>query len=230
MSGGVAIQSGRGAIALMNAHRISDADDADLYPTQPWGARAGGELIKLLDPRAIDAWECACGPGHMAYGLEPYFDHVRTSDRFDYGGNRLYDFTSDAPPPFRCDWVVTNPPFKHAGAFIRKAWDRADRGVALLMRAAALESIGRHSVLFGCAPLTVFAPFSERLPMHKERLEPDGSTAAFYAWFVFLKPPLEPQRFMVRIGDQLWPATMPIGPGTRRRLTRAGDRKRWGCA
>jgi len=214
---------GPGHRALMSAHRRSGGDEADFYPTPPWAARAGGELIKRIDPRAVDAWECACGPGHMAYGLEPYFDVVWTSDRFDYGGNRLFDFVRGGEAPFRCDWIVTNPPFNEALAFIERGLALADRGVALLMRAAALESRERYDAMFGERGLAVFAPFCERAPMHKDRWEPDGSTAAFYAWFVWLQPG-------VGEANAVRPVVMPIPPGTRRRLTRAGDRSRWGCA
>lgn len=206
------------------ASRDPDADDRDFFPTPPWGARAGAELIKALDPAARSVWEPACGAGHMAHGLADYFDTVRASDAYLYDGNVIHDFLGDAPPPFGAvDWIVTNPPFAEAEAFIRRAHRMARRGVALLMRAAVLEGQGRHGVLFGDCPLTVFSPFSERLPMHKGRYCTETSTASWYAWFIFLKPALRPQRFMVRIGDAWRPATAPIAPGARVRLFRRSD-------
>lgn len=219
----------RNRLAVM-AHRQPTAeDDPDFFPTPPWGGRAGGELIRRLDPTAgLVVWECACGAGHMAHGLRDYFPVVRMSDAYGYDGNVLHDFLGGGPTPFTADWIVTNPPFAHLEAFVRIAWAQARRGVALLMRAGALESIGRYSLLYRDCPLTVFAPFSERLPMHRGRWEPEGSSAAFYAWFLFLKPVLRPARFMARIGGELYPATVPIPPGTEARLTRPGDAAAFG--
>lgn len=220
-----------------NSHRVVMAsrqptapDDPDFFPTPPWGARAGGELIKRLDPRAGICWEPACGAGHMAHGLDDYFRLVCRTDKYAYDGNWLHDFLGDVPAPVADpEWIVTNPPFAELEAFVRRAWSLSTRGVALLMRAAALESVGRHSLLYRDCPLTVFAPFSERLPMAKGRWEPDGSTAAFYAWFVWLKPSLRPHRFMARIGGEWFPATVPIPPGTEARLTHPDDARLFGA-
>jgi hypothetical protein len=207
------------------ASRLPAADETDFYPTPPWGARAGGELIRRFDPFGGRCWwEPACGALHMAHGLRDYAPQLVISDAYRYGGGYpLYDFRSEAPPPFSADWVATNPPFLDIEVFIRRAYARATRGVALLMRAALLETVGRYSLLYRDCPLTAFAPFSERLPMHKGRYEDDGSTATFYAWFIWLKPVLRPRRFMARIGDTYYPATVPIPPGTKARLYRPSD-------
>lgn len=218
-----------GSFPLLSAHRISADDDPDFYPTPPWAARAGGALIKRLDPHARSVWEPACGAGHMAHGLRDDFPTVFASDAYPYDGNAIWDFLQEGRPCARelpCegpDWVVTNPPFNRLDGFIRRAWAHARRGVALLVRAAAIETQGRHQLLTRDCPLTVFAPFSERVPMHKGRWEPDGTTAAFYAWLIFMKPALRPQRFMARIGGELHPAVMWIAPGAEARLSRPGD-------
>lgn len=214
--------------AMRDANRDRSADDQDFYPTPVWAARAGGELVKKLDPRARTAWEPACGAGHMVHGLRDYFDVVHASDAYAYDGNAIRDFLVDGPGP-DVDWIITNPPFVRLEQFVRLAHQRARRGVAMLARVAALESIGRHTLLTADAPLTVFAPFSERVPMHKGRWEPDGATAAFYGWFVWLKPELRPARMMARIGGELRPATDWIAPGAEIRLTRADDVRLFGA-
>lgn len=220
-----------GQVRLMSAHRLSPPDDADLYPTPPWGGRAGAELVKQLDPLAWSAWECACGPGHLTYALRDYFGQVEASDAFDYGWNPIYDFTTPGPSPFDVDWIVTNPPFNRSADFIRLALARARRGVALLMRTQALDSLGRHPLMYGAQPLTVLAPFCERLPMHKGRWEPDGSTAAFYSWFIWLKPcawgVVGPPPVVM---GKARPWVMDIPPGTKVRLSRPDDAARWGAA
>ncbi|WP_337186597.1 hypothetical protein [Phenylobacterium sp.] len=214
---------------LLSAHRVSPDDDEDFYPTPPWAARAGGERILALDPRARSAWEPACGAGHMVHGLTDYFAVVHASDAWPYDGNRILDFTGPADGAPRADWIVTNPPFNQAEAFIRLGWERARRGLALLMKISALESVGRHGLLTCDCPLTMVMPFAERVPMHKGRWEPEGSTAAFYAWFVWLKPALRPERFMARTPDGGRVAgTWPIPPKTRDRLTRPDDAGRFG--
>lgn len=224
---------------VMASRQPTAPDDPDFFPTPPWGARAGAELIGRLDPglARMTCWEPACGAGHMAHGLRDYFGRVCVSDRYAYDGNPILDFLGDGIRPYwmdggegrLADWIATNPPFAELEAFIRRAWSLADRGVAMLMRAAALETIGRHSLLYRDCPLTVFAPFSERLPMARGRWDPDGSTAAFYAWFIWLKPSLKPRRFMARVGGELCPAVVPIPPGTEARLTRPDDARLFGA-
>ena len=217
----------RNAMAVM-AHRISGADDPDFFPTPPWGARAGGEWIRRLDPGAQSVWEPACGPGHMAHGLADYFPHVMRSDAFVYGDHAVYDFTDRSRrTPFVADWIVSNPPFALIVEFIRLAWARARRGVAMLMRLGVKEGVTRHGLLARECPLAASATFAERLPMHKGRWEPDGSTAAAYAWFFWLKPPAlvaSPYAPAIR---SAWSHGLHldgwIEPGSRKRLSRPSD-------
>lgn len=217
------------AMAVM-AHRVTPAgEDVDFFPTQPWAARAGAEIIKRLDPRASSIWEPACGPGHMVHGLRDLFPGVLASDAYLYDGNVVHDFLGSAPPPFgRVGWIATNPPFSNIAAFIRRAYQLADRGVALLMPSRVLEGVERHGILYGEAMPTVFAPFSERVPMHQGVYDPGRSTAAFYAWFIWLKPALKPERFMARLPARdgttvLRPGLLDIEPGTKKRLFRRSD-------
>lgn len=196
------------------AHVDPDRDEVNFFPTPPWAARAGGELILRLDPGARSVWEPACGAGHMAHGLRELFPTVHASDKYLYDGNRLYDFAAGGAPPFAADWIVTNPPFDHIDAFVRLGHARARRGLALLMRGGVLEGQARHELLTRDAPLTHFAPFSERVPMFKQRWDPKKSTASFYAWFVWRK---------THRGRPGPPKVLWIPPGTKRRLERPSD-------
>lgn len=213
---------GFGRKALLAHRDHAQADQVDFYPTPPCAARACARLILELDPQARSVWEPACGAGHMAHGLRDYFAQVHVSDAYPYTGNPIFNFTSDAAPPVDADWVFTNPPFAHIEAFIRKGYVRARRGLALLMRAAVLETQGRHELLSREVPLSVFAPFSERVPMHKGRWEPDGSTAAFYALFVWLKPGVRG----FRAGGR--PVIRWIPPGVKATLTHPDDARLFG--
>jgi hypothetical protein len=214
-----------GFLAVM-ADRQSGIDDLDYFPTPPWAARAGGELIAALDPvGARTCWEPAAGGGHMVHGLRDYFEQVTASDIADHGGDPMWrvDFLderfdqTDAPV---VDWIVTNPPFVTAAAFVRAAWPRARVGVAMLCRLAFLEGAGRAKLLWQDCPLAVCAPFSERVPMVKGRWDPGASSATAYAWFIWLKrgPPEGGARLM------------PILPGARARLSRPSDLEKFAPA
>lgn len=184
----------------------------DFFPTPPWATRAGAELIRRQDPAAEVVWECACGEGHMAVPLGEYFD-VIASDVHPHGFGDVIDFLApDAD--MACDWIVTNPPFRVAGDFLRHGLVRARRGVALLLRLPFLEGAERYHLLHGEQPLTFCAPFSERVPMALGRWDPELSSATAYAWFVWDKQ------------GQPMPI-QPIGPGTRARLSRQDDAARF---
>lgn len=193
-------------------------DDVSFFPTRCWGARAGGELIKRLDPQARTVWECAAGHHSMAHGLGDYFDVVHTSDAFDYGvGDPMFDFRAAGPGPFGAvDWIATNPPFHDDCIFdfVRLAYERATRGVALLMRLGVMCGQERYRLFYVEQPYSVLAPFMERLPIHRGRVEADGDTATDYAWFIWQK------HRRISAKRQL---IAPIPPGTRKRLMRPSD-------
>lgn len=216
---------GASSVMAARAPREVASDDAgqalcrtlDYFPTPPWAARAGGELIRFLDPEARTIWEPACGQGHMASALAEAFEvHATDIHPWGYGGT-LDFFAHEADDPcFAADWIVSNPPFKAAPDFIRLALQRARRGVAMLLRLQFLEGTKRHRLMHGPAPITVVAPFAERVPMMLGRWEPNASSATAYAWFLWLK------------GAGGNPRLMSVPPGTRSRLTRAADMARWG--
>lgn len=211
--------------AMRDANRLpTQADDPDFYPTPPCGFRAVAELITdHLDLRAGTVHEPACGAGHGVHGLKDYFPRVWASDKYPYDGNRIHDFLGEAAAFCAPQWIITNPPFRDAQAFIRRAWDVAERGVAMLLRVNGLEAAERYELLTADCPLTVFAPFSDRLPMAKGRWDPELSSAAFYAWFIHMKPVTRPGRFMAQIAGQRCAGTYLFPPGTQARLTRESD-------
>ncbi len=210
------------------AHRDPDADAIDFFPTGPWGGRAGGELVKWIDPRARSAWEPACGAGHMVHALGDYFNRVFASDAYLYDDNRLFDFVEgrDEDAPFTADWIITNPPFSRAEDFARIGYRRARRGVALLCRLSFEETQGRYDLHHGDMPLAVKATFAERLAMVKGRYDPDVSSAAAYAWFVWIKPEVQtPIARLARRVRELSDCALARGipPGTEERLSRPSD-------
>lgn len=170
------------------AQRFEAKDSLDDFPTPPWATRALFEHVIHGEPvKRLTCLEPACHKGHMSKVLKEYFSSVRSSDVHDYGYGDVYDFLKKPYPNNSFDWVITNPPFRHAEDFIRQALQVSRRGVAMLTRTVFLESVGRYERLFRDNPPTTFAQFTERVPMVKGRLDKTASTATGYGWIVWAK-------------------------------------------
>ncbi|MCE6967139.1 class I SAM-dependent methyltransferase [Cereibacter sphaeroides] len=147
----------------------------------------------------------------MSRPLSEKFGTVTSADAYDYGYGEVRDFLSTPHTARSYDWVITNPPFRLAQDFIERALAVARDGVAILARTVFLESVGRYDGLFRDRPPTIFAQFTERVPMVKGRVDQKASTATGYAWFVWRYDiPREPSRLA-------WI------PPCRKKLERPGD-------
>ncbi|KMO28570.1 type I restriction-modification system subunit M [Methylobacterium aquaticum] len=201
------------------AGRRSPPKGLDFFPTPPWATRAFmRHILPLLSDEPIrSVWDPACGEGHMVEVLREGMFDTFASDVFDYGrGYRVADFLApDAGAP-TVDAIVTNPPFNAAVDFALRALDLAPV-VALLCRTSWLEGVGRYERLFKLRPVTVFAPYVERVPMHRGQWKPNGATATAYAFFCWSDRPLVS-------------GLAPIPPGQRKLLTRRDDVARFAAA
>lgn len=170
------------------AQRHEAKDSLDDFPTPPWATRALLEHVIIdRDFASLSCLEPACGRGYMSRPLSERFGHVSSADVLDYGFGTIRDFLTYPYLAGSHDWVITNPPFRHAQEFISRAMMVSRAGVAILARTVFLESIGRYEDLFKTNPPTYFAQFSERVPMVKGRLDKKASTATGYGWFVWDK-------------------------------------------
>ena len=188
-------------------------DSLDDFPTPPWATRALCEFLRDGAPSMpLDIYSCrepAANRGHMAKPLAEYFNAVDASDVHDYGaGFPVRDFLFPESLD-DVDWTITNPPFRLAEQFIERALATSRHGVAVIVRSAFLEGIGRFERLFSVNPPSHVLQFTERVVMHKGRLAPEGSTATAYCWIVWIKGEASTRL--------RW-----IGP-CRKRLEQAGD-------
>jgi hypothetical protein len=210
--------SRRESTAVM-ARKKAGADRLNMFPTPPWAARA--LPLEILFPlglaeRGMTCWEPACGAGHMAIPLAESFRAVFASDVHDwgYGDRRDLDFTfalgADAPWPV--DWIITNPPFVLAEAFLDRALSIARLGVAMLLRTQWLEGGDRWRSVYGAgrAPRLI-CPFADRVPMIEAAWDPEASSATSYSWFVWA-------------GAVEHSTVVHIRPGAERRYLRLQDR------
>lgn len=197
---------------LAVAHRrIEPVESLDFFPTPPWAVRAlFVHVLGRVGFQDFTAEEPACGEGHMAYPLADFFGTVRASDIHPYGYGAVRDYLepsawSGIPAP---DWTIMNPPFAEKSlAFMRRALGRSTRGVAAFVRTTQLDGLNRYRYIFRGRRPAIVAQFVERVPLHKGRWVPDGSTFTPYCWIVWrLDQPV------IRT-DLVW-----IPPGCRERL------------
>jgi hypothetical protein len=186
-------------IAAVMAQRAPDqveADDArtalyrklEFFPTPPWAARAGGELIRFLDPQARPD----LGAGlrrraiwrRSAMDFEASWSAPATSTRSASARSRLPAGAAERRAELRLD--RHQPAFQTAAEFVRLGLRaRARRGAA----AAPAVPGGRKRYLAAARRRAADhgRPFAERVPMTLGRWDPAASTATGYAWFVWMK-------------------------------------------
>jgi hypothetical protein len=197
--------------AVMQRRRVAP-DSLDYFPTPPFATRALCEFLgEQLGGAAVlgrmTAWDPGCGELHMVRPLRESFAEARASDVHRYcDGHELIDFlipstwlrTGPGPEEASVDFVITNPPFRLAEAFIETGLKVAREGVAMLVRSAFLEAQGRYDTLWSRNPPSHVLQFCERVVMLEGRLiragaaDPfnDGkraSSATSYCWLVWLK-------------------------------------------
>jgi len=123
----------------------------------------------------------------MVKPLREFFSTVIASDIHDYGAGFPAQDYLFGPQPESVGWTITNPPFRLAEQFIERALVHS-ANVAVIVRSAFLEGVGRHERLFSRMPPTDVLQFSERVVMHKGKLSAKGSTATAYCWLVWSGP------------------------------------------
>lgn len=174
------------------SQRLEPLDSLDDFPTPRWATRALAEhVLGKFDLEVASCWEPTCGRGFMSATLAEYFGSVRSSDIAPFGFGTQLDFlqtpidSCDAAD--RPDWIVTNPPFRLAEEFARRAFGLAKVGTAMLVRTGFIEGAGRYDRLFRDCPPAIFAQFVERVPILRGRVDPTASTATGYCWLVWIK-------------------------------------------
>lgn len=111
------------ATALVKSQKAHKRKAADFYPTPVDVTVALMQFLQL--GRDTVVWEPASGDGSMSRVIERHCDDVFSSDMRDESsiyGERGRDFLNTvAPYGFHPEWIITNPPFNVAEAFIRKS-------------------------------------------------------------------------------------------------------------
>ena len=119
----------------------------DYYRTPPHCTRL------LLTRECFDGpvWEPACGDGAISDVLVAAGIQVISTDLVDQGhGTPNVDFLAEAFPA--ASQIITNPPYKHAEAFVHHALTLGSTKVAMLLRLSWLKGERRRRTMFAISP------------------------------------------------------------------------------
>ena len=166
-------------------HADHEREKDDFYATDPIATIKLCELEKFN----TDIWEPACGMGHMSKVLAQHGYRVRSSDIVNRGyGDEIADFLALDNIQWHGD-IVTNPPYKHANAFVEKALQIVQEGskVAMFLKLTFLEGKARKELFRKYPPQTVYVASSRIKCALNGDFNIGGSSVTAYAWFVWQK-------------------------------------------
>lgn len=169
-------------------HTEKDRVGKDYYATEPKAT----ELLLAEEAFSKKVWEPACGGGHMAKVLIEHGYDVRCTDITEREmGNVPYDGNLDFleySGKFSGD-IVTNPPYKIALDFIKKAISVIETGhkVAMFLKLQFLEGKSRKKFFSKHPPQTVYVSSSRLICAGNGDFDKYKSSAVAYAWFVWQK-------------------------------------------
>jgi hypothetical protein len=165
----------------------STREEHDFYATDPVAIRKLCEVYKFHEW----IWECACGQGHLSKELIANGYQVFSSDLINRGySNHIIDFVIHNKP-----WIgdiITNPPFRHAQAFIENALNIIQEGnkVVMLLNLQFLESSARSEFFEEYPPSIVYVSRS-RIKTAKygdfDTYKTTGGSKNAMAWFIWEK-------------------------------------------
>lgn len=167
------------ANAVVKSQKTHKRKDADFYPTPPEVTWALLEYLRL--PPGTSIWEPACGDGAMSdpLGLAGY--HVWASDLRDTGyGVPHFDFLHDEPI-CEPDWIITNPPFKHAAAFIERSLSITPN-VAMLLKSDYFHAARREKLFRACPPWAELKLLWRPAFLEAERGKSPLMNATWWVW------------------------------------------------
>lgn len=167
-------------------HTDHERADNDFYATEPKAL----ELLLEKEKFSSKVYECACGEGHLSEVLKKHGYRVISTDLIDRGyGIGGIDFLTTTFQPFDGD-IITNPPYKYALEFVKKAYDTVTEGhkVAMFLRIQFLEGKERRKFFETTPPKKVIVSTSRlRCALNGDFVRYGHSNAATYAWFIWIK-------------------------------------------
>ena len=163
-------------------HVLHNRQEHDYYATEP---RSIDDLMKVEDFNGT-IWEPACGEGHLSVRLEEYGKDVVSTDLIDRGfGTGNFDFLNSRE--LLADNIITNPPYKYSEEFVRKSIELGADKTAMFLKLTFLEGQKRFRLFSEYPPKKVWVYSSRRKCAMNGDFDSVGSSAAAYAWFIWVK-------------------------------------------
>ena len=166
-------------------HAIEARGSEDFYATEPKVA----ELLLEVEPNLNRIWECACGEGHLAEVFRKAGKLNLATDIVNRGyGDGVRDFLDKNLIGYVGD-IVTNPPYKYAKEFVKKAIEIIPEGhkVCMFLRVLFLESKSRKKLFEKYPPKTIYVSSSRIMCAKNGNFKDYAASALAYAWFVWEK-------------------------------------------
>lgn len=166
-------------------HTNYEREMNDYYASEP---RIIDELFAVEEFKGT-ILECACGEGHLSKQMEKLGKTVNSTDLIyrGYGKGGINFLLCDGVQ--ENTHVITNPPYKYALEFIKKAISIIQKGykVAMFLKLTFLEGQKRHEFFRKFPPKVIYVYSSRRKCALNGKFEATGSSACCYAWFVWEK-------------------------------------------
>lgn len=166
-------------------HSEQEREANDYYATEPKAM----ELLLEVEQFNHNVWECACGEKHLSKVLEDAGYNVRNSDLIERcEGVEILDFLTEKAKEWNGD-IITNPPYKFATQFARKALDIIPDGnkVAMFLKIQFLEGKERRKLFEEHPPKCVYVSTSRLNCAKNGDFKTFTHSAMCYVWYVWEK-------------------------------------------
>lgn len=166
-------------------HSELERAKADYYATHP------SAIDHLFQREKFDdnIWEPACGEGHLSKRMQELGKNVYSTDLINRGfGNAFFNFLTTSR-----EWsgdIITNPPYKYAKEFVEQSMNilKEEHKLAMFLKLTFLESQSRVDMFRKYPPQTIYVySFRQVVARNGEKEMFKKSSAACYAWFVWIK-------------------------------------------
>lgn len=166
-------------------HTDHERQREDYYATEPLATEWLCKIEEFNNP----ILEPACGEGHVAKVLQRHGYDVTSRDLFDRGfGTPDMDFLAIDNLSWQGD-IITNPPYRYAIDFVRKAIQIIPTGhkVAMFLKIQFLEGKARRELFRVTPPKTVWVSSSRLKCAMNGDFERQAGSCQAYAWFIWEK-------------------------------------------